>query len=98
MRGKDIQIGRNGRLGALVGGVAALVAVAFFVRHAGAVDLVLGVVLLAIAGYQLWTAWDARTPLLVADDHGVRVRLGRVWQGIPWHDLDEVEHLPRRSF
>ena len=98
MRGKDIRIGRNGRLAALVGGLAGIVAVAFFVRHAGAVDLVLGVVLLAIAGYQLWTAWDARTPLLVADDHGVRVRLGRVWQGIPWHELDEVEHLPRRSF
>ena len=94
----DIQIGRNGRLATLVGGTAGLVAVAFFVRHDGLVDVVLGAVLLAVGGYQLWTAWDARTPLLVADDHGVRVRLGRVWQGIPWHDLDEVEHQPRRSW
>jgi cytoskeleton protein RodZ len=94
----DIQIGRNGRLAAVVGGVAGVLALAFLVRHHGPVDLVLGVVLLAVAGGQLWSAWDARTPLLVADDHGVRVRLGRIWQGIPWHDLDEVEHLPRRSW
>lgn len=95
---RDIQIVRNGRLAAVVGGIAGVVALAFLVRHDGAVDLVLGLVLLAIAGYQLWTVWDARTPLLVADDHGVRVRLGAVWQGIPWHELDEVEHLPRRSW
>ena len=94
----DIQITRNGRLAAVVGGVAGLVALAFLVRHGGPIDLVLGVVLLAITGFQLWTAWDARTPLLVADDHGVRVRMGRVWQGIRWQDLDEVEHLPRRSW
>ncbi|MDH2415868.1 helix-turn-helix domain-containing protein [Nocardioides sp. CER19] len=94
----DIQIGRNGRLAAVVGGVAGVLALAFLVRHHGVVDLALGLVLLAIAGAQLWSAWDARTPLLVADDHGVRVRLGRVWQGIPWRELDEVEHLPRRSW
>jgi cytoskeletal protein RodZ len=94
----DIQIGRNGRLAAVVGGIAGVVALAFLVRHDGVVDVVLGLVLLAIAGYQLWTVWDARTPLLVADDHGVRVRLGRIWQGIPWEDIDEVEHLPRRSW
>lgn len=97
-RAGDIQIGRNGRLAAVIGGVAGLLGLAFLLRHGGVVDLVLGLVLLAIAGYQLWTAWDARTPLLVADEHGVRVRLGRVWQGIPWRDLDEVEHLPRRSW
>ena len=27
---------------------------------------------------------DARTPLLVADDQGVRIRLGRTWRGLPW--------------
>jgi hypothetical protein len=40
---------------------------------------------------------DARTPLLVADDHGVRIRLGRSWRGVPWSDVDEVEHQPRRG-
>jgi hypothetical protein len=94
----DIQINRNGRLASVVGVVAGVVALAFFVRHDGALDLALGAVLLAVAAYQLWSAWDSRTPLLVADDHGVRVRLGRVWQGIPWQDIDEVEHLPRRSW
>jgi len=98
MRARDIQIGRNGRLAAIVGCIAGALALAFLVRHDGVVDIVLGVLLLAIAGHQLWNAWDARTPLLVADDLGMRVRLGRVWQGIPWRDLDEVEHLPRRSW
>ncbi|WP_344048678.1 helix-turn-helix domain-containing protein [Nocardioides panacihumi] len=98
MRARDIQIGRNGRLAAVIGGIAGVLALAFLLRHDGAVDIALGVVLLAIAGHQLWNAWDARTPLLVADDLGMRVRLGRVWQGIPWRDLDEVEHLPRRSW
>ncbi|GAB7005950.1 hypothetical protein JCM18899A_34230 [Nocardioides sp. AN3] len=97
-RSGDVQISRNGRLAAVVGGLAGALALAFLVRHAGAVDIVLAIVLLAVAAYQLLTAWDARTPLLVADEHGVRVRLGRVWQGIPWRDLDEVEHLPRRSW
>jgi len=95
---RDVQINRNGRLAAIVGVVAGVVAVAFFVRHGGALDIVLGIVLLGIGGYQLFSAWDSRTPLLVADDLGVRVRLGRVWQGIPWKELDEVEHLPRRSW
>jgi cytoskeleton protein RodZ len=94
----DVQIARNGRLAAVVAILAGILAVAFLVRHHGVVDLVLGVVLLALAGAQAWTAWDARTPLLVADDLGVRVRLGRVWQGIPWAELDEVEHLPRGSW
>jgi cytoskeleton protein RodZ len=94
----DIQIVRNGRLALVIGGLAGLVALAFLARRDGVLDLVLGLVLAAIAGYQLWTAWDARVAVLVADEHGVRVRLGRVWQGIPWRDLDEVEHLPRRSW
>lgn len=94
----DIRIDRNGRLAAVVGVLAGVLAVAFLVRGHGALDVVLGLVLLAIAAYQIWSARDARTPLLVADEHGVRVRLGRVWQGIPWAQLDEVEHQPRRSW
>ena len=30
---------------------------------------------------------DARTPLLVADAQGVRIRLGRAWRGLPWGAL-----------
>ena len=35
-------------------------------------------------------------PLLVADSHGVRIRLGRTWRGMAWTDLEEVEYAPRR--
>ena len=40
---------------------------------------------------------DARTPLLVADGQGVRIRLGRTWRGLPWGALREVANLPRRG-
>ena len=40
---------------------------------------------------------DARTPLLVADTQGVRIRLGRAWRGLPWGALHRVEHTPRRG-
>ncbi|MGH3347527.1 MAG: helix-turn-helix domain-containing protein, partial [Nocardioides sp.] len=40
---------------------------------------------------------DARTPLLVADSQGVRIRLGRAWRGLPWGALQRVEHTPRRG-
>ena len=37
-------------------------------------------------------AWgDARTPLLVADDTGLRVRLGGDWTGVPWAHVERVE-------
>src|SRR6188508_3596164 len=34
---------------------------------------------------------DARTPLLVADDLGVRLRLGRSWAGLTWGSLRRVQ-------
>jgi hypothetical protein len=40
---------------------------------------------------------DARTPLLVADTQGVRIRLGNTWRGLPWGALSRVEHRPRRG-
>nr|WP_232523106.1 helix-turn-helix domain-containing protein [Nocardioides sp. MAH-18] len=40
---------------------------------------------------------DARTPLLVADHQGIRLRLGRTWRGVPWDSLDCVEVQARRG-
>ena len=40
---------------------------------------------------------DARTPLLVADEQGVRIRLGRSWRGLTWGALHRVEVAPRRG-
>ncbi len=34
----------------------------------------------------------------MADDLGVRLRLGRTWVGLPWGGLHEVEHRSRRGW
>jgi cytoskeleton protein RodZ len=95
---EQIDITRNGRLSAAVAIVATALGVAFLVRSGGLTDIVIGVVLLLIAAAQAYSAWDARLPLLIADTQGIRLRLGRTWAGLPWADLEEVEHLPRSGW
>jgi hypothetical protein len=53
-----------------------------------AVFLVLGLVTLPGVG-------DARTPLFVADDHGVRMRHQNGWIGLLWSELGEIRVEPR---
>jgi hypothetical protein len=97
---QSVVVRRNAGLAAAIGGVASAVATAYLARAAqsGAVlDWVLaGVLGLLGIGY-LAAFVDARTPLLVADPHGVRIRLGRAWRGLPWGALQRVEHTPRRG-
>ena len=38
---------------------------------------------------------DARTPLFVADDHGVRMRHQHGWIGLLWSELGEIRVEPR---
>ena len=38
---------------------------------------------------------DARTPLFVADDHGVRMRHQNSWIGLLWSELGEIRVEPR---
>ena len=38
---------------------------------------------------------DARTPLFVADDHGVRMRHENSWIGLLWSELGEIRVEPR---
>ncbi len=38
---------------------------------------------------------DARTPLFVADDHGVRMRHQNGWIGLLWSELGEIRVEPR---
>lgn len=95
-----VSISRNAKVAAIASGVTGLVAAAYFVRAAGtggAVDWLVFAVLAALTLAHLHALRDARTPLLVADEQGVRIRSGRTWRGMPWADLDEVEHLPRRG-
>ncbi len=95
-----VVVRRNAGLAAAIGAVASAVSIAYLARasQSGAVlDWTLaGVLGLLGVGY-LAAFVDARTPLLVADPQGVRIRLGRAWRGLPWGALQRVEHTPRRG-
>jgi len=96
-----IEVRRRAGLAVALGVGASLVAVAYLARAAGGggvLDWVLCVVLGLIGIVNLAALVDARTPLLVADDFGVRLRLGRTWVGLPWAGLESVEHRPRRGW
>jgi hypothetical protein len=95
-----VEVRRNGGLAALLGAGASTVAIAFLaraVRTGSVLDWTMVVVLGLLAAAWLRALVDARTPLLVADNQGVRLRLGRTWRGLPWGALAEIEHRPRRG-
>lgn len=96
-----VEVRRNGGLGAFVGAAGSAVSIAYLGRAAqtGAVlDWVLFAVMGILGVLHLHAFVDARTPLLVADAQGVRIRLGRAWRGMPWGALASVEHTPRPGF
>jgi hypothetical protein len=95
-----VTVRRNAALSAVVGVVASALAVAYLwraVQYAAPLDWALCVVIAGVAGYHLSALLDARTPLVVADDLGVRIRLGSQWRGLPWDAVARVEALPRRG-
>jgi hypothetical protein len=95
-----VEIRRNAGVAALVGVLASGVAIAYLARAAqtGAVlDWVLFGVMTVLGAAYLHAFLDARTPLLLADAQGVRLRLGRAWRGLPWGALAIVQHTPRRG-
>ncbi len=96
---ESVVVRRNAGLAAAIGGLASAVAIAYLGRatESGAVlDWLLAVGLGLLGVGYLAAFVDARSPLLVADSHGVRIRLGRSWRGLPWGALQRVEHTPRR--
>ncbi|TIC85572.1 helix-turn-helix transcriptional regulator [Nocardioides sp. GY 10127] len=96
-----VELRRNTRLSAVVTGLAALLTLAYLVRVLSGpslLDVVVLLVVLAVGATHVMTLIDGRTPLLVADAQGVRVRDGRTWQGFPWSELQAVEVLPRASW
>lgn len=95
-----VEVRRNAGLLGVVGAVAAAVAIAWAARAAGTqapLDWAMAGLVGVIAIGNLWALVDARTPLLVADAQGVRLRRGRAWQGLPWSSLAGVEVARRRS-
>lgn len=90
--GEVLEVRRSAGVLALVAVGAGVLAVAYAVR---AVDgsallwLIAGV--LGGVGLLAGRGWhDARSPLMVADSLGVRVRHGDAWRGFPWVDVDHV--------
>jgi hypothetical protein len=55
------------------------------------------VVLVLVAGTLARGLRDARTPLFVADDHGVRLRSDHGWVGLLWSELGEIKVEPREG-
>ena len=97
---RPVEVRRNVGLAAGVGGFAALMTVAFAARAltgGTALDWLAFGVLALVTGIHLASLSDSRAPLLVADDHGVRVRQGAQWRGIAWQEIDCLEHLPRHG-
>ncbi|HLR85657.1 MAG TPA: helix-turn-helix domain-containing protein, partial [Nocardioidaceae bacterium] len=97
---EPIEVRRNAGLLALVALGSFAMAVAYGWRAAGDSAAILWLIVgaLAVIGVLHLVAWfDARAPLLVADTHGVRMRVGREWRGLPWVAIDRVELEPRRN-
>lgn len=87
------EVRRNTLLSAVLGITAAAMAIAYLGRASSrgtTLDWVICLVMTAIAVIQLVALVDARTPLLVADDQGIRVRLGGEWLGLPWGTVEQV--------
>ncbi|UPK76654.1 DUF4115 domain-containing protein [Nocardioidaceae bacterium SCSIO 66511] len=98
---EPIEVRRNAGLLALVAFGSLAMALAYGWRAAADGSAVLWIVVgaLCVIGALHVVAWiDARAPLLVADEHGVRLRVGRDWRGLPWVSIDRVELEPRRGF
>ncbi|WP_370614594.1 helix-turn-helix domain-containing protein [Mumia sp. Pv 4-285] len=92
VRDEVLEVRRSAGALALVAAGAGALALLYAVR---AVDgsPVLWLVVLALAVLAAFAGrgwWDGRSPLLVADNLGVRFRHGRDWRGLPWEAVDHV--------
>lgn len=53
--------------------------------------------LVVLGGVHLAATADARTPVLVADDLGLRLRQRRSWVGLPWREVGDLRVEPRHG-
>ena len=84
----------------VMGALASGLAIAFLWRATGSgswVDALVCAVLAAMGAGYLTALIDARSPLLVVDHLGVRIRIGREWRGLPWESVDRMWLLPREG-
>src|SRR5690348_12890969 len=89
-----VAVRRNVWLSGVVAAVGALIGVAYLVRGSGPLDTVAAVVLLLVAALHGVVVASAGVPVLVADAHGIRLRVGLTWRGLPWGSVRQlvVEH------
>ncbi|HSE10219.1 MAG TPA: RodZ domain-containing protein [Nocardioidaceae bacterium] len=95
-----VVVRRHAGVAALVGAAASAVAIAYMWRATqtmAVLDWTLFGAMSLIAALYLVSLVDSRTPLLVADDLGVRIRLGDEWRGLPWEAIGQVAVRPRRG-
>jgi hypothetical protein len=85
-----VAVRRNVWLSGLVAGLAGLIGAGYLLRGATALDTVVGVLLLLLAALHGAALVAARTPVLVADEHGIRLRVGHTWRGLPWGSVRQV--------
>ena len=95
-----VEVRRSAALGAVIGVAAAAVAIGWLGRAAGSgavLDWAVCAVMAVLALVFLRSLFDARTPLLVIDELGVRMRLANHWRGLPWDAVETVTVAPRRG-
>jgi cytoskeleton protein RodZ len=96
-----VTVRHNSKLAAVVALVAAVLVVAWFARAlqtGSAADWAWCTVVAVVGVLQLLVVRDSRAPLMVADEHGVRVRRGVTWSGLRWQDIEHVEVTSPRSW
>jgi cytoskeletal protein RodZ len=95
-----IEVRRNAAVSGVLGAASSAIAIAYLWRAVASgapLDWLLCLALGAMAATFLRGLLDSRTPLLVADEMGVRIRLGSQWRGLPWEAIDRVVVTPRRG-
>ena len=93
-------VSRRASLHAVVGLGAGALAVGYLLRAqstATVLSWLIAGVLGAVAVWHLLLLVDSRSPLLVADRTGVRVRNGRRWRGLRWVDIAAATVESRRG-
>lgn len=88
-----VEIRRVVWLPTAVGAGAALMAVLFLMRvfQGQWQSVLVAVPMTALTIVCVFSIWDGRLPLLVADAHGIRLRDGETWRGLPWSVVHRVE-------
>jgi hypothetical protein len=85
-----VAVRRNVWLSGVVAGLATVIGLAYLVRGSGLFDALAALVLLLLAALHAVVLVSARVPVLVADEHGLRMRIGLTWRGLPWGSLRQV--------